>query len=143
MRCVKEAGAFYTLSFNPAYTEITDEYHDLKLAVDRPGLIVRTRTGYYDQPYFYDRPNPDLRWVTITELRQVLEEAHGKRDADVASKLSDFELTERLNDTKVAAWQTGLPGAKSRAALMQLADASEFLDPPAAYISDEPAPASA
>src|ERR1035441_9297744 len=60
-RCVEEADAFYALSFNPAYTEATDEYRDLTLEVDKPGLTVRTKTGYYDQPYFYDRPNPPAR----------------------------------------------------------------------------------
>jgi hypothetical protein len=27
-----------------------DEYHSLKITVDKPGLTVYTRSGYYDQP---------------------------------------------------------------------------------------------
>jgi len=27
-----------------------DEYHNLKVQADRPGLTVRTNVGYYDQP---------------------------------------------------------------------------------------------
>ena len=37
-RCVEEADAFYALSFNPAYTEVADEYHELKVLVDKPGF---------------------------------------------------------------------------------------------------------
>jgi VWFA-related protein len=139
-RCVEEAGAFYTLSFNPAYTEVADEYHDLKVVVDKPGLTVRTKTEYYDQPYFYDRPNPAARRVSVAELRQVLEEGRGKRDADIAREISDLELTEQLSDAKVAGWQTDLSGARSRAALVALADASHFLDPPAADVAADDAP---
>jgi VWFA-related protein len=48
--CVGDAGAFYTLSFDPPKTERADEYHDLKVVVDRPKLTARTSTGYYNQP---------------------------------------------------------------------------------------------
>lgn len=49
-RCVADANAFYTISFNPPKAAQADEYHDLKLLVDTPGLTVRTNTGYYNQP---------------------------------------------------------------------------------------------
>ena len=138
--CVGEADEFYALSFNPADTKQTDEYHDLKVEVDKPGLVVRTKTGYYDQPYFYDRPKPAARSITVVELHQMLEGTRGKRDADLAREISDLELTERLSDAKVAAWQSGLRGEKSRAALAALADASHFLDPPAADVPADAAP---
>jgi len=48
--CAADAGAFYTLSFDPPKAEHQDEYHDLKVVIDRPALKARTRTGYYDQP---------------------------------------------------------------------------------------------
>ena len=48
-RCVADAGAFYTISFDPPHAEHADEYHDLKVQVAQPGLIVRTSTGYYNQ----------------------------------------------------------------------------------------------
>jgi VWFA-related protein len=48
--CIAEANAFYTLSFNPPHANHPDEYHDLKVQVEQPGLTVRTNTGYYDQP---------------------------------------------------------------------------------------------
>ncbi|HEY6489940.1 MAG: hypothetical protein WCC26_04485 [Terracidiphilus sp.] len=135
-RCVKEADAFYELSFNPASSLARDEYHDLTLKVDKPGLTARTRTGYYDQPYFYDPPTPAAKRVTIAELQQRLEAVRGKRDAEVAREISNLELAERLSDTEAAALQGELRGVKSRAALEALAEASAFLDPPA---SDVPA----
>jgi VWFA-related protein len=49
-RCIADAGAFYTISFNPPAAVHADEYHDLKVQVAQPGLIVRTTTGYYNQP---------------------------------------------------------------------------------------------
>jgi VWFA-related protein len=49
-RCVRDAQAFYTLSFDPPRASHVNDYHDLKVLVDRPGLEVRTRTGYYNQP---------------------------------------------------------------------------------------------
>jgi len=48
--CIADANAFYRLSFNPPAAEHADEYHDLKVVVDKPGLTVRTTSGYYGQP---------------------------------------------------------------------------------------------
>jgi len=49
-RCVSEANAFYRISFDPVHAEHADEYHELKLVVDKPGLTVRTDRGYYNEP---------------------------------------------------------------------------------------------
>jgi len=49
-RCIADAGAFYTISFDPPRAEHADEFHDLKVQVAQPGLTVRTSTGYYNQP---------------------------------------------------------------------------------------------
>src|SRR5580658_8966970 len=78
--------------------------------------------------------------ITVEQLEQVLSAAHGRSDADITRQLSDLELTERLNSVKVAQWITALPGEDSRHALIALADASAFLDPPASEISARPAP---
>jgi VWFA-related protein len=48
--CVQDANAFYTLSFDPPRTEEADEYHDLKIVIDKPRLTASTNTGYYNQP---------------------------------------------------------------------------------------------
>jgi VWFA-related protein len=48
--CVQDAGAFYTLSFDPPNADKPNEYHDLTVQSGRPGLKARTSTGYYNQP---------------------------------------------------------------------------------------------
>lgn len=48
--CIENANAFYRISFNPPAAEHADEYHDLKVQVDKPGVMVRTATGYYNEP---------------------------------------------------------------------------------------------
>jgi len=49
-RCIADANAFYSLSFNPPQADHADEFHDITLQIDRPGAIVRTNTAYYNQP---------------------------------------------------------------------------------------------
>jgi len=45
-----DIGAYYTLQFAVPQAAGANEYHDLKLTVDQPGLTARTSTGYYNQP---------------------------------------------------------------------------------------------
>jgi hypothetical protein len=132
--CVEEASSFYALSFDPAHADQPNEYHDLKIQVSTPGLTARSDTGYYDQPYYQDQPNPAVRRVTVKQLEQVLEALRGKSDREVARQLSKLELTERLSDTKLSSWTVGLRGAKARQSLVALADVSAFLAPPAAEV---------
>lgn len=48
-QCVADANAFYTLSFDPPAGE-PDEYHALEVRINKPGLVTRTRAGYYSAP---------------------------------------------------------------------------------------------
>jgi VWFA-related protein len=48
--CAADADAFYVLSFNASRADRADEYHSLAVTVDKPGIKVRTRSGYYAQP---------------------------------------------------------------------------------------------
>lgn len=48
--CMQDAGIYYSLSFEPPPADGPNDYHELKMRVDRPGLTARTNTGYYDQP---------------------------------------------------------------------------------------------
>jgi hypothetical protein len=139
-KCAQDAPAFYTLTFDPPRTDLMDEYHALEVQVDKPELATRTRTGYYDQPSYRDQPNPEIRRVTVEQLEQVLKKAQGSSDADATRQISALELTERLSATELLQSKTRLPGAKSRAALVALADASAFLAPPAEEIPATPPP---
>jgi VWFA-related protein len=48
--CVADADAYYLISFDGAQANQANEYHDLGVTVGKPGVTVRTRTGYYAQP---------------------------------------------------------------------------------------------
>jgi len=48
--CFAEAGAYYTLTFDPPSASRANEYHDLKIQVSRQSVEVRTHSGYYNQP---------------------------------------------------------------------------------------------
>jgi VWFA-related protein len=49
-RCIADANVFYRISFDPPPPVHADEYRDLKVQVNKPGLTVRTHTGYYNEP---------------------------------------------------------------------------------------------
>ncbi|MGA2888516.1 MAG: VWA domain-containing protein [Terracidiphilus sp.] len=49
-RCVQDASTYYTLSFDPPRADHANEYHELKVQIDKPGLTALTNTGYYNQP---------------------------------------------------------------------------------------------
>jgi len=49
-RCVADANAFYRISFNPPQAESAGAYHELRVTVDKPGVTVRTNSGYYTHP---------------------------------------------------------------------------------------------
>jgi VWFA-related protein len=139
-RCVEDASAFYTVSFDPPHAAQPDEYHDLKVQIGAPGLSARTNTGYYDQPVFYDQPRVPARRVTVQELEEMLGTANEENDGELAKLLTGLELKERLSSSQFLIWKDRLHGKKSKAALTALADESAFLDPPAAEILSDSAP---
>jgi VWFA-related protein len=49
-QCMADTEAYYELSFDPAPGDRRDEYHHLEIQIAKPGLIARTRQGYYSQP---------------------------------------------------------------------------------------------
>jgi VWFA-related protein len=49
-QCMADTEAYYQLSFFPAPSDHRDEYHHIEVQVAKPGLIARTRDGYYSQP---------------------------------------------------------------------------------------------
>lgn len=55
-KCAREASAYYTISFTPPRADGPNEYHELKVRVDKPGHIARTDTGYYNQPPGMEKP---------------------------------------------------------------------------------------
>jgi hypothetical protein len=132
-KCVEEESVFYTLAFDIPRTNEVDDYHDLKVVMSKPDLMARTIAGYYNEPAYQDHPW-EARRVSVAQLEQRLEAAHGSKDNEVAQELSGVELTERMSSTRLSSWKGRLPGERSRAALVAVADRSAFLALPPADI---------
>jgi VWFA-related protein len=49
-KCVRDATAWYSISFDAQKPDTPDTWHDIDVKVDKPGLKVRTNNGYYAQP---------------------------------------------------------------------------------------------
>ncbi|HEY0701554.1 MAG TPA: VWA domain-containing protein [Candidatus Acidoferrales bacterium] len=49
-RCVSDSAPYYEIAFAPAAGDKRDEYHHLEIKIAKPGLVARTRQGYYLQP---------------------------------------------------------------------------------------------
>jgi VWFA-related protein len=128
---VAQASTFYTITFDPPRTDVVDEYHDLKVDVGRPGLTAHTRSGYYDEPVYYDQARADAKDVTVAELRESIDELQHASDSEAERRLNGMELTERLSSSDLAKWLAMLKGKKAKQALTAVADQSVFFAPPA------------
>lgn len=49
-KALEDTKAWYEITFQEPPAETQNEYHHLQVNVNQPGLVVRTRDGYYDQP---------------------------------------------------------------------------------------------
>jgi VWFA-related protein len=134
-RCVEEVRSFYTLTFNPPHTYEMDEFHDLRVQVDRPELTVRAPTGYYNEPVYFDNSRPGIEKITVAQLEEQL---HSQ--TDLLRKLENLELTERLSTSRLDALLSVIHGERERQALTADADLSFALAPPADEIVNRPPP---
>ncbi len=112
-----------------------DEYHDLRVQVDRPALTVRAPTGYYNEPVYFDNPRPGIEKVTVAQLEELV---HAQ--TDLLRKLENLELTERLSTPRLDALLSVIHGERERQALTADADLSLALAPPADEIVNRPPP---
>ncbi len=91
-------------------------------------------TAGFAQPVLAAKP------VTVSQLEQLLSNVHGQSDGNVAKKLYDLELTERVSSVRLARWQAQFPGRRCHEVLTELADAAAFLDLPAEDMPADPPP---
>jgi VWFA-related protein len=49
-QCVADAAPYYEISYAPPPSDGPNEYHNVQIKLDKPGLTARTRQGYYAQP---------------------------------------------------------------------------------------------
>ena len=59
-------------------------------------------------------PSLAVKRVSISQLEQMVAMLHGKQDAEVAFRIADVELTERLSAARVEQLKTSVPGERSR-----------------------------
>lgn len=52
----QDAGTYYEITFEPPRPDGPNEYHELKLKVNQPGLTAHTNAGYYGQPELVSAP---------------------------------------------------------------------------------------
>jgi len=72
--------------------------------------------------------------VTIAQLETILVSQRNQTDAKAAKLISSLELTERASTARLVRWEKEFPGKQTQDALLGLADASAFLDPPKSEI---------
>lgn len=107
--------------------------HQGSLAVLILSICVYVPCGATDTP----------KKVNSDEFIQIVTAAQSTPDADLAQKLTGLALTDRLNGSRLTELTARLAGDKSRLALMQVADLSIFLLPPADEMPADPTPSSA
>ena len=117
---VQYAKSFYTLSFDPPASDQVTKYHSLKVVVVPQNLVVRTRTGYFDNPSF------PVKFISVGQLAHVVELAHDVSDEVVERQLSGLVLNERLTNRMLSDLKASLRGVKAQQRLIALGDASSF-----------------
>jgi VWFA-related protein len=85
-------------------------------------------------------PGVSAQRVTVDQLERILSDAQGIPDNDLAEKLSDLRLTERLSLARLTRWQASINGKRSQRTLVGLADRSAFLNLPTADLPATPPP---
>ncbi len=50
-RCLLDADSWYEISFDPPFADKPNEYHRIEVKLAQPGLVARTRNGYYSNPF--------------------------------------------------------------------------------------------
>jgi VWFA-related protein len=92
---------------------------------------------------FLALPSWAAKRITVAQLEQILvsDTAAHKSDPEIARKISDIDLSERLTEQTLARLSNPFPnGSQAAMALLLLADRSAFLDPPPAELPSAPAP---
>ncbi len=91
----------------------------------------------------FSLPAGASRPITVAQLEQKLSDAYTahKEDSEVAKKIGNVQLTERLTGSTLDRLTAKLsPGPLAKLALQLLADQSSFLDPPASELPANPPP---
>jgi VWFA-related protein len=78
--------------------------------------------------------------ISVAQLENMLGHSQTRPDGEIAARLSELQLTERMSSQRIAHWRAVLPGAKAQRALLAVADRSSFLPLPAVDLPTNPPP---
>jgi VWFA-related protein len=138
--CAHEPNTFYTLSFDPPPADRPNEYHDLTLRIEKPGLSAHTSTGYYDQPYYSDKTDQTAQGLTSEQFSRLLVSLQGEPDGKIARRLSVLFLTDRPDSASVSSWRASLRGKSAKQQLTSIIDLSAFREPSLTTAIADPPP---
>ena len=79
-RALKDQQSYYLLGFDPEDEKFDRKYHSIKLKVNRPGLLSRTRAGFIG---FSDRPAQPAPQTRSAQILSALFSPFGARDVPV------------------------------------------------------------
>jgi hypothetical protein len=91
-------------------------------------------------PALQAAPPATVASMTADQLDQLVIQVSGQRDSKAGRQLAAATLSERVSAETLAIWESKLKGKHARQAIMAVADASAFLDPPVAKIPALPPP---
>ncbi len=118
---VKEESRYYSITFDPPRTNVIDEYHHLQMEIGKADTTAHSFKDYYDEPVFYDQP-PVKQPVTLKEFEALIANAHDVSRSELAHRLEGVQLTEPLDNTKVAKLEKEVRWSNMREALKVVAD---------------------
>jgi hypothetical protein len=78
--------------------------------------------------------------VTVEQLEQRVAAEHNRSDKDLAHRLQNLQLTQRLSTPRLQKLESALPGPESRTELRAVADLSVVLELPDGEIPSDPPP---
>ncbi len=78
--------------------------------------------------------------VSVDQMEQLLNTLRSKPDSKAAAELDEVQLTERVSSARLERWEAKFSGPKMREKLIEMADLSAFLDPPASDVVPNPPP---
>jgi VWFA-related protein len=108
-KCLADAGAYYEISFDPTFTSDPNVFHRLEVRVAKPGMMARTRQGFYSRPWPAEKFEAEAKRLGAadgaTRRNASAESASASHEADSANAplyvdLPMAELVERVPELK-------------------------------------------
>src|SRR5215470_16189905 len=84
-RALKDQQSYYLLGFDPEDVKFDRKYHSIKLKVNRPGLLARTRSGFIG---YADKPKEPVPQTREAQILSALFSPFGARD--VTAQMTSF-----------------------------------------------------